>query len=178
MVTGPSATGRATPTLGRPRRWRRWPCASTSNYKALTRGGEADMWTWLQRLLDGHSRDAPQMFQPKVLLTEACLAGIANGLRGTTAACHEGIVYLLGRTDGETTLAVTAVRPAARTTRGSFDVDSVAMARVVRSAADLTLHVVGQVHTHPGGAAHSDGDVAGARMKYPGYVSIVLPHYG
>lgn len=136
------------------------------------------MWTWLQRLLDGHSRDAPQMFQPKVLLTEACLAGIANGLRGTTAACHEGIVYLLGRTDGETTLAVTAVRPAARTTRGSFDVDSVAMARVVRSAADLTLHVVGQVHTHPGGAAHSDGDVAGARMKYPGYVSIVLPDYG
>ncbi len=136
------------------------------------------MWTWLQRLLDGHSHDAPQIFQPKVLLTEACLAGISNGLQGSTAACHEGIVYLLGRTDGETTLVVTAVRPAARTTRGSFDVNSVAMARVVRSAADLMLHVVGQVHTHPGGAAHSDGDVAGARMKYPGYVSIVLPDYG
>ncbi len=87
-------------------------------------------------------------------------------------------MYLLGTTAGETTVGVTAVRPEARTTRGSFEVGSVAMARVVRAAADLTLQVVGQVHTHPGVAAHSEGDVAGARMKYPGYVSIVVPDYG
>jgi proteasome lid subunit RPN8/RPN11 len=136
------------------------------------------MWRWLQRLLDGGPQAAPQIVRPRVVLTDACLAGIANGLRDTTSACHEGVVYLLGRTDGETTLVLTAIRPAARTTRGSFEVNSAAMARVVRSAADLALHIVGQVHTHPGGAAHSDGDVAGARIRYPGYVSIVLPDYG
>jgi hypothetical protein len=38
--------------------------------------------------------------------------------------------------------------------------------------------VVGQVHTHPKDAYHSDGDEDGARIAYTGYVSLVLPDYG
>jgi hypothetical protein len=52
------------------------------------------------------------------------------------------------------------------------------MAACVRAAARHRLQVVAQVHTHPQQAFHSDGDVEGARIRYPGYASIVLPDYG
>jgi hypothetical protein len=52
------------------------------------------------------------------------------------------------------------------------------MAKVVRVAMGYGLQVVGQVHTHPKLAFHSDGDELGARIRYSGYVSIVLPEYG
>jgi proteasome lid subunit RPN8/RPN11 len=90
----------------------------------------------------------------------------------------EGIAYLLGQTDGATTLVVGTIRPESRTTPGSFSVSSVAMARIVRRANDLGLQVVGQVHSHPGQACHSAGDDEGARISYDGYVSIVVPDYG
>lgn len=91
---------------------------------------------------------------------------------------HEGVAYLLGQTDGNTTIAVAAIRPEATTTPGSFDVTSPAMARLVRTATEIGLQVVGQVHTHPGLAYHSEGDNEGARIAYTGFVSIVIPHYG
>ena len=52
------------------------------------------------------------------------------------------------------------------------------MARVVRASAETGLQVVGQVHTHPGRAYHSQGDNQGARIAYTGFVSIVIPEYG
>jgi proteasome lid subunit RPN8/RPN11 len=52
------------------------------------------------------------------------------------------------------------------------------MARVVALATELDLQVVGQVHTHPHLAGHSDGDEDGANIKFDGFVSIVVPDYG
>jgi hypothetical protein len=52
------------------------------------------------------------------------------------------------------------------------------MAAGVRTATNLGLQIVAQVHTHPGTAYHSDGDVEGTRIRYTGYSSIVLPDYG
>lgn len=115
---------------------------------------------------------------PKVILTQACLHGVQQCLLKDTQRQHEGITYLFGRTDGEITIAVSATTPAAHTTYGSFEVSSISMAKVVRSAAKLNLQIVAQVHTHPGAAYHSKGDEEGARIKYNGYVSIVLPNYG
>lgn len=115
---------------------------------------------------------------PKVILTQGCLHAIKQCLLHEIQREHEGITYLLGRTNGSITLAVTATTPEAHTTYGSFEVSSVAMAQIVRSAAKLNLQVVAQVHTHPGLAFHSQGDEEGARIKYNGYVSIVLPSYG
>jgi proteasome lid subunit RPN8/RPN11 len=91
---------------------------------------------------------------------------------------HEGVAYVLGQTDGTVTLAIAAVRPEAITTLGSFSISAPAMAKVVRTAMKAGLQVVGQVHTHPGKAYHSDGDVEGARIVYGGFVSVVLPDYG
>ncbi|HEX7360659.1 MAG TPA: Mov34/MPN/PAD-1 family protein [Bryobacteraceae bacterium] len=91
---------------------------------------------------------------------------------------HEGIAYLLGLTNGSSTVIVGAIRPESHTTTGSFSVSSVAMARVVRAASNVGLQVVGQIHTHPRAAFHSDGDDDGARIAYDGYISIVVPNYG
>lgn len=115
---------------------------------------------------------------PRLILTVELVGGLGSVLASEIKRGHEGIAYLLGITTGTMTMAATAVRPDATTSPGSFKVDAPAMAKVVRVAADLGLHVVGQLHTHPGAAYHSDGDVEGARIAYPGFVSIVLPSYG
>jgi proteasome lid subunit RPN8/RPN11 len=114
----------------------------------------------------------------RILLPEAAVDAIRDCLANEIAVGHEGIAYLLGQTNGETTLIVGSFRPDAETTIGSFKVSSQAMARVVRTATDAGLQVVGQIHTHPGTAYHSDGDVEGARIAYDGYVSIVVPDHG
>lgn len=90
----------------------------------------------------------------------------------------EGVCYLLGRTTAETTIAISAIRPDAKVTKGSFHVESVSMIRVVRVASKFGMQVAGQAHTHPELAYHSKGDVDGARIAYTGYVSMVLPNYG
>jgi len=111
-------------------------------------------------------------------MTAGCVRALAICLAPEREKRLEGITYLFGQTNGKTTLAVGAIRPEAKTTVGSFQVQSQAMAKFVRSVCDMGLKVIGQVHTHPGQAYHSDGDVEGARIAYSGYVSIVLPDYG
>jgi hypothetical protein len=71
-----------------------------------------------------------------------------------------------------------AIRPVARTTAGSFEVSAIAMAKVVRAVNNLGLQIVGQAHTHPTRAFHSDGDELGARLVYQGFVSLVAPDHG
>jgi proteasome lid subunit RPN8/RPN11 len=114
----------------------------------------------------------------RVVITENAAVAIRECMAHEIDIGHEGVAYLFGQTNGESTLVVGAIRPASQTTRGSFDVSALAMTRVVRTATDEGLQVVGQIHTHTGEAYHSDGDIDGARIAYDGYVSIVLPEYG
>jgi proteasome lid subunit RPN8/RPN11 len=116
--------------------------------------------------------------RPRLVLTQSCLEALRTCLEPEVRCGHEGVAYLLGQTDGTVTLAVAAVRPEAVTTPGSFSVSAPAMANVVRTATKAGLQVVAQVHTHPGKAYHSDGDVEGARIVFGGFVSAVLPDYG
>ena len=135
---------------------------------------------WLEKLglLKPKESSSVVLPRPELLITDACVRAVETCVLGEKAKGHEGVAYLFGRTDGRTTLAVAAMRPNVLTTRGSFDVSAASMATVVRTAARLSLQVVGQVHTHPGCAYHSDGDLTGMRIRYPGYVSIVVPDYG
>lgn len=123
-------------------------------------------------------RPAKSLPARRLIITESSLASMQHSVAAETAKRHEGIAYLLGQTNGSTTIVLGAVRPESHTTRGSFNVSSLAMAKVVRTANDAGLQVVGQIHTHPGEAYHSDGDVEGARIAYDGFVSIVAPDYG
>ena len=130
------------------------------------------------RLFRSEPKRSVRRTLPQAVLTQACVTAMHDCLLPEMRRDHEGIAYLLGQSDGSTTLVVAAIRPDAVTTRGSFNVSAPAMARVVRKATDYGLQVVGQVHTHPGDAYHSDGDNKGARIAYSGYVSIVIPVYG
>ncbi len=115
---------------------------------------------------------------PKLLITYACISSLELSLAPELRKKHEGVAYLLGRTDGSHTIAVATYRPRAETSPGSFVVESSAMVAVVQAAARYSLQIVAQVHTHPGVAYHSAGDIEGARIRYPGYSSLVLPDYG
>ena len=118
----------------------------------------------------------PQQYN--VVLTAHCVQEITEGMASSVELRHEGIAYLIGLTTGTTTLAASARFPDAATTMGSFEVDHKAMANVIGEAARLNLQVVGQIHTHPAAAFHSQGDLKGMRIRHPGYFSVVLPMYG
>jgi proteasome lid subunit RPN8/RPN11 len=136
---------------------------------------------WLQRLFSPR----PAAYRPvaapqprRIVMTAACVSALRPALAPDTARGHEGIVYLLGQTDGFTSIALSVFRPQARTTQGSFNVDTGAMRLVIEAANAHGLQVVGQLHTHPGEAFHSEGDVAGALIRFGGFISIVLPEFG
>jgi len=134
---------------------------------------------WLKRVRSQKLKNIPISPQPaKLLVTAKALDSLIVALVRSQQQRHEGIAYLLGRTDGATTLAVAVFAPDARTTAGSFHVRPRAMLSCMQAAARFELQVVAQVHTHPGQAYHSDGDVEGAKIRYPGYASLVLPEYG
>lgn len=114
----------------------------------------------------------------RVILAESSLLGIRDCIADATERQHEGIAYLYGKADGETTLIAGAIRPEASTTAGSFQVASIAMARIVRKISAAGLQLVGQAHSHPRDAFHSRGDEDGANIAYDGFVSIVFPDYG
>lgn len=116
--------------------------------------------------------------ESRIILTDTCLAALQQCMEPEIRQKHEGVCYLVGLSDGHSTVAIAAYRPPAHTTRGSFSVTSPAVAGVVRAAVDRGLQLVGQVHTHPGMAFHSEGDDEGARFAYSGYASIVIPNYG
>src|SRR3546814_14732134 len=92
------------------------------------------MLNWLQRFFSPR----PAAYRPvtppqprRIVMTAACVSALRPALAPETARGHEGIVYLLGQTDGLTSIALSVFRPIARTTRGSFHVYTAAMRQVV-----------------------------------------------
>ena len=114
----------------------------------------------------------------RVVFAAACLDSLKGSLSPKIRQRHEGIVYFLGHTDGRTTLIAAICVPKATTTEGSFYVSEMAMRPVVEAANAAGLQVVGQLHTHPRDAYHSEGDEAGALIRHNGFTSIVIPNYG
>lgn len=115
---------------------------------------------------------------PRLVLSRSCFSSFRDALLPDIRRRHEGVLYLYGLASGSATLILGAIRPAAITGPGSFEVSAIAMAKVIRTVSDFGLHVVGQLHTHPSLAYHSEGDEEGARIAYEGFVSIVIPDYG
>lgn len=116
--------------------------------------------------------------RPTFRMTTHCCNQTVDLLRESTQLGLEGIVYFVGLTNGETTVAVSAVMPEAETTPTSFDVSAIELGEIIRTASLSGLQVVGQLHTHPTVAYHSGGDLQGMHIRYPGFVSIVVPDYG
>ncbi len=123
------------------------------------------MWKFITRLFPRKQVFRPGPVEPpRLILTEPSMVALQSCMEPEIKQGKEGIVSV--------------IRPRARTTRGSFSVSSPAMAQTVRTTVGFGLQVIGQAHTHPGGAYHSEGDEKGARIAYSGYVSVVFPDYG
>lgn len=115
---------------------------------------------------------------PDVHITNASIEAMSVALRDKTRQRHEGILFLGGWIKDFQTIVTSIFIPEATTTHGSYYVSSESMIEVVNRACSLNLEIVGQLHTHPGEAYHSDGDVIGATLVRPGFISIVVPNYG
>jgi len=137
------------------------------------------MRSWLRRKWrrQSVSREDMAPTRPIVLMASA-LNSLSNAIKEAAARRHEGIVYLAGWITDSTTIITTTLVPEAKTTRGSFEVSAESMSRVVDRACKARVELVGQLHSHPGAAYHSDGDVEGANLVRNGFVSIVVPEYG
>lgn len=135
---------------------------------------------WLSRLLGLEPKRTCKVLPqpPRLLISQQALDALVPALARSHQMQHEGVAFLLGRTDGTVTIVVGVFAPEARTTAGSFFVPPRAVAACVQAAAELDLQIAGQIHTHPRGAGHTDGDEDGAKIRYPGFASIVVPDYG
>ncbi len=92
---------------------------------------------------------------------------------------RESIVYWAGVKRADVWMVLTAIKPRATTTRGSFDTSAADNAQVIEFLAQSGLALLGQVHTHGGSYVdHSAGDDADAFMPKENSLSIVVPHYG
>ena len=132
------------------------------------------LWSAIARRRED-PRPAPAL---TVVMTVECRDHLEEQLSEGTRQGHEGVIYFLGLTTGTTTVALWGMLPKTVSTPGSFDVSASEMRKVVQAASASGLQVVGQLHTHPGQAYHSDGDLEGMKNRYPGYFSIVVPQYG
>ena len=133
------------------------------------------LWTALTQPFRRTPQPLPRF---TVVMTAQCRDQLTEQLRESVQKGYEGIVYFVGLTTGVTTLALSAMSPKVSATPGSVDVSAPELGKVTRFASLSGLQVVGQLHTHPRGASHSDGDLAGMRIRHPGYCSIVVPNYG
>jgi proteasome lid subunit RPN8/RPN11 len=92
---------------------------------------------------------------------------------------HEGLVLWLGRTAGTSTVVLSAHVP--ETDHGPQKVlcDERAVGAATRAAHAVSLGVVAQVHSHPGGdTRHSDGDDQLILMPFENMFSLVAGYYG
>ena len=134
-----------------------------------------ELWSAVIRRFRPPTQFVPR---PTVVMSSQCRDRIAEQLRWNIQRRHEGIIYFVGLTTGATTLALTGVRPECTSTPASVDVTAAELGKIIRTASLSGLQVVGQLHTHPREAHHSAGDLAGMRIRHPGYFSIVVPEYG
>lgn len=118
-------------------------------------------------------RRGPQLWVPVAVAkkTESLLRSYGKGR-------HEGVVYWGGVESPGGSVVTTALSPRAATTWGSFQTDVDANFEVVGALSRMGLTLVAQVHSHPGSwVDHSEGDDAGALVRFEGYWSVVVPQY-
>ena len=137
-----------------------------------TRQG-ANTEEWEPRLPVGH-------LQGEFFVTDGAITAaecLLPGYRGPDGD-HEGIVFLLGRYLGNTSIITTVVAPDANHGPGHVLCSETQFAEATTAAHDIGLGILGQLHTHPGPwTEHSEGDDVLTRMPFDGLLSLVAPWY-
>lgn len=133
----------------------------------------------IERFLSGITQDSSTKL-PCIYLSIEVLHRTVNLLRSyrDKKGNHEGIVYWTGITTDKFWFITTCIAPKAVTSRGSFSTDIKANADVISFINKYGLHLLAQVHSHPGkNVNHSNGDDKNAFMPYDGFLSIIVPEY-
>lgn len=104
--------------------------------------------------------------------------GLLPSYRGADGD-HEGILFLLGRHTGNTSIITTVLAPCADHGPGHVICTEGQFAHATRAAHDHRLGVLGQLHTHGRGwTEHSRGDDTLVLMPFDGMLSLIAPWYG
>ena len=121
----------------------------------------------------------PRLFQvyvPEEVLNRTGSLISSSGHKGHS---HEGIVYWAGVECDNNWTVLMVIAPNAKTSPGSYMTSPVANAMAVAKISEFNLHILAQVHGHPGEwVGHSEVDNHGAFMPYEGFFSIVVPWFG
>jgi hypothetical protein len=132
--------------------------------------------SFLRRQKSGHGAAWPYLYVPEVVADRTAHLIASYGKPGEP---HEGITYWAGVPSEKNWVVTTVLAPNATTTSGSYRTSAVDNAKVIARVNGLRLHILAQLHGHPGEwVGHSEGDNRGAFMPYEGFYSIVVPWYG
>lgn len=101
------------------------------------------------------------------------------GTRGGPNRGHEGLVFWMGRAEGECTRFLQVVAPTTDHGFGHVNVGREQVGEVARTGRHYELGLLSQIHSHPGDdARHSDGDDDMILLPFEGMLSIVVPDFG
>lgn len=92
---------------------------------------------------------------------------------------HENVLYIAGLILSSVRVGLTVIAPRCVTGSGFYYTDADTHAMVMSILHKHRLHLVAQVHCHPGSrVSHSGVDDDKAIVRADGHWSIVVPHYG
>lgn len=114
------------------------------------------------------------MIQITTGLLDQTLAHIHEGAR---IDCETAVLWL-GRRDLGIEQVVEVHRPDQRVRLDLFHIQPESMRVLMAKLREQRLHILAQVHSHPGKAFHSDADNEWAIVRHRGALSFVIPHFG
>ena len=97
--------------------------------------------------------------------------------RGGAAECEAVVLWLGSGARGAERIAE-AYRPDQIADKDFFRIPPAAMKDLMGHLRRTRLHVVAQVHSHPGRAFHSEADDEWAIVRHRGALSLVVPRFG
>lgn len=116
-----------------------------------------------------------------VEIPASLLGDTLRRLRETGMSGREMFVFWAGAISGSTALVKSVVVPWQSTyNRGGMcwvDVPAVEVKKMMLDLSTSELTLIGQVHSHPGRAFHSDRDDALSIARLPGSLSVVVPNF-
>jgi hypothetical protein len=117
----------------------------------------------------------------KVLVSRGVVSRTTDFLREVGRSGCEGIVLWVGTIDDTTAQVADAFIPRQRAFRAGGGVcvvaDDASLASLNQQLYDLNLRLLVQVHSHPGGAFHSEADDENSIITTIGGLSLVVPDF-
>lgn len=118
----------------------------------------------------------------KVQIPREFIDGVYEEFRKTGAQGYERLALFAGMKTGETFTVTHAIYPEQYLTRGpkglSFHVEGEELERIGDWLFEQKRSLIGQIHSHPTEAYHSEADDEMAIITKYGGISIVVPNFG